>query len=72
MATAQATGTGLEIADAVFRVNEQQKALVAEKIVSHFESQVSGRRIAVWGLSFKPGTDDVRESLALQKSPWTV
>jgi UDPglucose 6-dehydrogenase len=54
----------LAILDAVDRVNERQKQALGKRVLSHFGS-VEGRRIAVWGLSFKPETDDVRESPAL-------
>ena len=46
-------------------VNEQQKNVVAEKVLNHFDGNISGKRIAVWGLAFKPGTDDIREAPAL-------
>ena len=62
MATARAHGGPLEILDAVHRVNERQKLVLAEKVVRHFGGQLSGKTIALWGLSFKPGTDDVREA----------
>ncbi len=55
----------LEILEAVHRVNERQKAVLADKIARHFGGSVAGKTIAVWGLAFKPGTDDVREAPAL-------
>ncbi|HJZ86752.1 MAG TPA: UDP-glucose/GDP-mannose dehydrogenase family protein [Polyangia bacterium] len=64
-ATARAAGASLEIAEAVHRVNQHQKQVVGEKIAAHFGGQPAGRRVAVWGLAFKAGTDDVRESPAL-------
>jgi len=54
----------LDIVAAVDRVNSRQKGLLAIKIAKHFGS-LSGRRIAVWGLAFKPRTDDIREAPAL-------
>jgi UDPglucose 6-dehydrogenase len=65
VSTAEEFGTRLEILDAVVAVNERQKHRLAQKIVKHFGGNVSGKRIAVWGLSFKPGTDDIREAPAL-------
>lgn len=58
---------GLEprIMDAVDEVNQCQKKVLVEKIKSHFGSDLAGKRFAVWGLSFKPRTDDVREAPAL-------
>ena len=64
-ATAEATGATLEVVPAVLRVNERQKSRIVEKLLHYFGSEIHGRRIAVWGLAFKPGTDDVRESPAL-------
>jgi UDPglucose 6-dehydrogenase len=55
----------LEILDAVVAVNERQKMKMGEKILAHFKNDVKGKRIAVWGLAFKPGTDDIREAPAL-------
>jgi UDPglucose 6-dehydrogenase len=65
MSTASAAGTPLEILEAVHRVNERQKVVLAEKIERHFGARLRGRTIAVWGLAFKPGTDDLREAPAL-------
>jgi UDPglucose 6-dehydrogenase len=65
MHTARANGGSLEILEAVHRVNERQKALLAEKIIGRFGPSLAGKTVAVWGLAFKPGTDDVREAPAL-------
>ncbi len=53
------------ILDAVMDVNQRQKHILSQKIVSHFEGDIRGRRIAIWGLAFKPNTDDVREAPAM-------
>ncbi len=50
---------------AVIEVNDQQKFILAEKIISYFGNDLSGKKIAIWGLSFKPNTDDIREAPAL-------
>ncbi|WP_141735348.1 UDP-glucose dehydrogenase family protein [Oligoflexus tunisiensis] len=61
--TSNVHGVELKVLNAVTDANERQKNLVFQKIAQHFRD-LSGRRVAVWGLSFKPGTDDVRESPA--------
>ena len=49
----------------VDRVNEAQKQVLFGKLRQHFQGQLTGRTIAVWGLAFKPGTDDIREAPSL-------
>ena len=49
----------------VIRVNEIQKRSIVEKIKKYFKGNLSGKKIAIWGLAFKPDTDDVREAPAL-------
>ena len=53
------------IMEAVDAVNERQKHILGQKIVSHFGEDLAGKTIAVWGLAFKPRTDDIREAPAL-------
>jgi UDPglucose 6-dehydrogenase len=65
MSTAREAGHTLEILESVHRVNERQKRLLGDKIVKHFGGSLEGRTIALWGLSFKPGTDDIREAPSL-------
>lgn len=62
-----ARGNGVEpsILCAVDAVNERQKLVLFDKISRHFAADLAGRTIAIWGLSFKPGTDDVREAPSL-------
>lgn len=52
----------LRILDAVEQVNEDQKKVLFNKIVAHFGEDLSGKVFAVWGLSFKPNTDDMRDA----------
>ncbi|HEX2658816.1 MAG TPA: UDP-glucose/GDP-mannose dehydrogenase family protein [Polyangia bacterium] len=63
--TGKEVGYDLKILDAVVDVNERQKRVLGEKILKHFGSNLAGKRIALWGLAFKPGTDDIREAPAL-------
>jgi UDPglucose 6-dehydrogenase len=65
ISTGREVGYKLEVLDAVVAVNERQKQRLGEKIVAHFAGDLAGKRIAVWGLAFKPGTDDIREAPAL-------
>jgi UDPglucose 6-dehydrogenase len=67
VSTAREAGTTLKILEAVIAVNERQKEVLADKIVKHFGGAegLKGKRIALWGLAFKPGTDDIREASAL-------
>jgi UDPglucose 6-dehydrogenase len=55
-------GLELQVLDAVERANERQKQVLAEKIVKRFGEDLRGRRFALWGLAFKPDTDDMREA----------
>ena len=55
-----------EIIDAVMRVNEKQKTTLVDKIISFFGKDLSGIKFALWGLAFKPETDDIREAPSLE------
>ena len=55
----------LEILKAVEEVNERQKESLVKKIMKHFNNNVSGKTFGIWGLSFKPQTDDMREAPSL-------
>ena len=64
--TADTHGYSMEVLKAVERVNERQKAILFEKLQNAYAGQsLQGKTIALWGLSFKPETDDMRESTAL-------
>jgi UDPglucose 6-dehydrogenase len=58
-------GYNFGILDAVMRINEEQKTIIVPKIKEYFKNNLKGKRIALWGLAFKPDTDDIREAPAL-------
>jgi UDPglucose 6-dehydrogenase len=63
--TAREHGIEMELAGGTHRVNERQKGMLVRKLHSHFDGDLRGKRIAIWGIAFKPRTDDIRESSAL-------
>lgn len=60
------SGREMLIVKAVDEVNRRQKKVIGEKVLAHFEGNVSGKKFAVWGLAFKPDTDDIREAPAIE------
>ena len=54
-----------KILKSVMKVNSIQKTILTKKIKKHYKNELSGKTIAVWGLAFKPNTDDIREAPAL-------
>ncbi len=66
MHTGRQTGLPMQVIEAVDRVNHAQKKVLGDKLCAHFADGLKGRRIAVWGLAFKPGTDDVREAPSIE------
>jgi UDPglucose 6-dehydrogenase len=60
--TAQGAGIELQVLQAVESANERQKHVLVDKVVSRFGEDLTGRRFGVWGLAFKPNTDDMREA----------
>ena len=60
--TAEEHGYEFEILKAVESVNERQKGVLFEKAKAHFKGDLAGKHFAVWGLAFKPNTDDMREA----------
>jgi len=63
--TAKEHGSDFEILAAVESVNEKQKRVLFRMVDEHFAGELSGRRFAIWGLAFKPNTDDMREAPSL-------
>ncbi|HMU68409.1 MAG TPA: nucleotide sugar dehydrogenase, partial [Chitinophagales bacterium] len=58
-------GYDFHILRSVMAVNEKQRVILADKVTSHFGNDLSGKHFAMWGLAFKPNTDDIREAPAL-------
>ncbi|UYZ57464.1 UDP-glucose dehydrogenase family protein [Hymenobacter latericus] len=63
--TAAENGYQMQVLKAVESVNEGQKSVLFTKVQQHFGSNLAGKHLAVWGLSFKPKTDDMREAPSL-------
>ena len=60
--TASQAGASVRVLNAVEEANEAQKNVLIEKVVRRFGENLSGKRFAIWGLAFKPDTDDMREA----------
>ncbi len=58
-------GSPMRVVEAVEAVNQEQKQILFRKIEAHFDGRLAGKRIAIWGLAFKPRTDDMREATSL-------
>ena len=63
--TAEKNGYPMRVLKAVEEVNENQKGILFEKLLKYFKGNLKGKQIAMWGLAFKPETDDMREAPAL-------
>lgn len=63
--SAQEVDYNFKILDAVLQVNEQQKHFLIPKLLNHFKGTLQHKKIAIWGLAFKPNTDDIRDAPAL-------
>jgi UDPglucose 6-dehydrogenase len=62
---AQARGLPARMMEAVDLVNEAQKNVLVRKVLDHFGAEAEGKTVAIWGLAFKPRTDDIREAPSL-------
>ena len=63
--SASDVGYNFALLDAVMEVNEKQKTIIIPKILEYFGGSLKGKKVALWGLAFKPDTDDIREAPAL-------
>ena len=63
--TAEKNGYQMQVLKAVEEVNEAQKSILFNKLKKHYGGDLKGKKIALWGLAFKPETDDMREATAL-------
>jgi len=63
--TAKEAAYDFRILNSVMSVNEDQKKILSQRIINYFGGDVAGKTIAMWGLAFKPNTDDIREAPAL-------
>lgn len=63
--TAEKNGYTMRVLRAVEEVNEAQKSILFEKIMKRFDGNLQGKKVAIWGLAFKPDTDDMREAPSL-------
>ncbi|HHP7239510.1 UDP-glucose dehydrogenase family protein [Longibacter sp.] len=60
--TGRQNGYEFQILDSVLKVNDQQRELMVHRLDAYFDGDLEGKKIAMWGLAFKPNTDDVREA----------
>ena len=65
VSTSKEKGSELSILNRVVQVNENQKHVISKKVVGHFGGDIKGKHLAVWGLAFKPNTDDIRQAPSL-------
>lgn len=63
--TAKKNGYTMKVLKAVEEVNEEQKSILFDKLMKYFNGNIKGKQIAMWGLAFKPETDDMREATSL-------
>ena len=67
--TAEQNGYDMRILRAVEEVNETQKSIVYRKLKNHFGGSLKGKKVTLWGLAFKPETDDMTHRLYEQRNP---
>lgn len=70
--TAREVGLNLHLVESTIAINAQQRRFFWEKVESYYRGALRGRRLAVWGVAFKPDTDDIREAPALDLIAWLL
>ncbi len=60
--TAAEKGSPITLLEQVDKINKRQKEVLVDKVMAHFNGEIKGKKFAVWGLAFKPNTDDMREA----------
>lgn len=64
--TSEELGHSFDILESVEKVNERQKQIIVEKILAHYNGNIKGKTFAIWGISFKPRTDDIRDAPSIE------
>jgi UDPglucose 6-dehydrogenase len=64
--TAKDNDYNFKILNSVIEVNESQKVVIVQRVMNYFNDNIEGKRIGIWGLAFKPNTDDVRQASSLK------
>ncbi|HET6512267.1 MAG TPA: UDP binding domain-containing protein, partial [Candidatus Kapabacteria bacterium] len=64
--TSEELGHNFDILESVEKVNERQKKILLDKILKHYNGDISGKTFAIWGISFKPRTDDIRDAPSIE------
>ncbi|MFO0886564.1 MAG: UDP-glucose/GDP-mannose dehydrogenase family protein [Pirellulales bacterium] len=70
--TGQQFGCSMSILSSVNQVNDEQRSVFFERFLGHFGGQIKGKKVGLWGLAFKPRTDDTREAPALSLIRWIL
>lgn len=64
--TSEELGHTFEILESVEKVNDRQKKIIVDKILAHYDGNIEGKTFALWGISFKPRTDDIRDAPSIE------
>jgi UDPglucose 6-dehydrogenase len=64
--TAEASNYDFKLLKSIIEVNSQQKRRLVQKVLTHYSNDIAGKHFAIWGLAFKPDTDDIREAPSLE------
>ena len=66
ISTAKKNNSNLKILESVKKINQEQYSVIVKKILLYFDNNIENKKISFWGLSFKPNTDDIRESPSIK------